>query len=178
MWGRFPFEHSLPFHYEMSGRLSATSNDARTFIEISLNPIFILKPHNHSECSMLAHLRDLRSASIPFHILKLRIVLHFFTQHGSCCFGLLFRPHRLAGCHSGQLTAAVADFTIGGRHGPLDLVTSNVSARACRSGSLLFVPDRLRKHLGQVLIMIYVTAIVAVFLFGYLVAAMVRPEWF
>jgi K+-transporting ATPase KdpF subunit len=36
----------------------------------------------------------------------------------------------------------------------------------------------LRKYVGEKLAMIYVTTIVAVFVFGYLVAAMVRPEWF
>ena len=45
-------------------------------------------------------------------------------------------------------------------------------------GPLLRVPFRLRKYVGEKLVMIYVTAIVAVFVFGYLVAAMVRPEWF
>ena len=60
----------------------------------------------------------------------------------------------------------------------MDLVTGNFSARACRLGPLLSVLDRLRKNLGRVLVMIYVTAVVAVFVFGYLVAAMVRPEWF
>jgi len=58
------------------------------------------------------------------------------------------------------------------------MVAGNFSARAGRLGPLLSVPCGLRKNLGLVLEMIYITAVVAVFVFGYLVAAMVRPEWF
>ena len=72
----------------------------------------------------------------------------------------------------------VADFLIGGRYESLDLVASDVCTGARRSRALLSVLDRLRKYLGWVAIMIYVTALVAVLVFGYLVAAMVRPEWF
>ena len=72
----------------------------------------------------------------------------------------------------------VADFSIGGRYESLDLVASDVCAWARGSRALLFVPDRLRKYVKAGAVMIYVTAVVAAFVFGYLVAAMVRPEWF
>jgi hypothetical protein len=72
----------------------------------------------------------------------------------------------------------VADFLIGGRHGSLDLVARDISSWTSRVGPLLRVPDRLREYLEGMLVMIYVTALAAVFVFGYLVAAMVRPEWF
>jgi F subunit of K+-transporting ATPase (Potass_KdpF) len=76
------------------------------------------------------------------------------------------------------LLCEVADFLIGGRYESLDLGPCVVSYWDSRHGPLLRVPFRLRKYVGEKLAMIYVTAIVAVFVFGYLVAAMVRPEWF
>jgi hypothetical protein len=76
------------------------------------------------------------------------------------------------------LLCEVANFFIGGRHESLDLGSSVVSSWNSRNGALLRIPGRLRKYVEEELVMIYVTAIVAVFVFGYLVAAMVRPEWF
>jgi K+-transporting ATPase KdpF subunit len=44
---------------------------------------------------------------------------------------------------------------------------------------MLPVPDRLRKNLkDEVIFMIYLTAVISIFLFVYLVVALVRPEWF
>ncbi len=44
---------------------------------------------------------------------------------------------------------------------------------------MLPVPDRLRENLkDEVIFMMYLTAVIAIFLFVYLVVALVRPEWF
>jgi K+-transporting ATPase KdpF subunit len=40
------------------------------------------------------------------------------------------------------------------------------------------VPQGLRTHLRCRIMLIYITAAVALFLFIYLWAAMIRPEWF
>jgi len=46
-------------------------------------------------------------------------------------------------------------------------------------GTVLFVPESVRKNIrNEVQQMIYLTVVVAVFLFVYLCVALVRPEWF
>jgi K+-transporting ATPase KdpF subunit len=68
----------------------------------------------------------------------------------------------------------------GTRNEPWILVSSDVCFGPCSDGNSVFVLYRLRENIREevMLIMIYVTAVVAVFLFIYLVAALVRPEWF
>ena len=62
---------------------------------------------------------------------------------------------------------------------PVYLVCRDVSLGPCRDGIMLPVPDWLRENLkDEVIPMIYLTAAIAVFLFVYLVVALVRPEWF
>jgi K+-transporting ATPase KdpF subunit len=57
------------------------------------------------------------------------------------------------------------------------LGAGNVFIGSPRNGVVLSVHDRMRENLrGKT--MIYLTAIVAAFLFVYLFAALIRPEWF
>jgi K+-transporting ATPase KdpF subunit len=60
------------------------------------------------------------------------------------------------------------------------LVSSDVSPGHCSDGTVLPVHESLRKNIEEEVMpmMIYLTAAVAVFLFVYLVVALVRPEWF
>jgi len=59
------------------------------------------------------------------------------------------------------------------------LVAGNVLSRNYSNGVVLPVPGRLRKNIrSEVAAMIYVTAIIALFLFVYLFTALIRPEWF
>jgi K+-transporting ATPase KdpF subunit len=60
-----------------------------------------------------------------------------------------------------------------------DLAASNVFSRNYSNGVVFPVPGRLRKNIrSEATTMIYVTAIVALFLFVYLFTALIRPEWF
>jgi K+-transporting ATPase KdpF subunit len=46
-------------------------------------------------------------------------------------------------------------------------------------GAVFVVPESVRENIKvEVTQMIYVTAVIAVFLFIYLIVALVRPEWF
>jgi hypothetical protein len=65
----------------------------------------------------------------------------------------------------------------GVEHEPMGLASGHIFDGTERSGCLLLVFGRLREDLGASG-MIYVTAIVATFTFGYLLTAMIRPEWF
>ena len=58
-----------------------------------------------------------------------------------------------------------------------NLASGNIGYGSSRSRSLLRVYYRLRENLGESR-MTYLTALVAVFVFGYLLTAMIRPEWF
>jgi K+-transporting ATPase KdpF subunit len=59
------------------------------------------------------------------------------------------------------------------------MVTRDVSVGPCSVGALLSVPESVRAHLNdEVMRMIYVTAIIVLFLFVYLLVALIRPEWF
>jgi K+-transporting ATPase KdpF subunit len=68
----------------------------------------------------------------------------------------------------------------GFRNEPWILVSGDVYLRHCSDGNSVLFLHRLRENIREevMLIMIYVTAAVAVFLFVYLVVALVRPEWF
>lgn len=61
-------------------------------------------------------------------------------------------------------------------NGFVALASRNISVGARRPRHLLSIPGRLREYLGAS--MIYLTAVVAAFTFGYLLIAMIRPEWF
>jgi K+-transporting ATPase KdpF subunit len=63
---------------------------------------------------------------------------------------------------------------------PRNLAAGNVSFRPCRNGALLPVLKGLRQNIEDEgrLMMIYLTAIGAAFLFVYLLVALIRPEWF
>jgi K+-transporting ATPase KdpF subunit len=59
------------------------------------------------------------------------------------------------------------------------LVAGNVFSRNYSHGVVSPVPGRLRKNIrGEATAMIYVTAIIVLFLFVYLFTALIRPEWF
>jgi K+-transporting ATPase KdpF subunit len=59
------------------------------------------------------------------------------------------------------------------------LASGYVPAGHSRDGALFAVLESVRENLKvEVTQMIYLTAVVAVFLFIYLVVALVRPEWF
>jgi K+-transporting ATPase KdpF subunit len=59
------------------------------------------------------------------------------------------------------------------------LVAGNVHSRNYSHGVVFPVPGRLRKNIrSEATTMIYVTAIIALFLFVYLFTALIRPEWF
>jgi K+-transporting ATPase KdpF subunit len=59
------------------------------------------------------------------------------------------------------------------------LAAGNVFSRNYSNGVVFPVPGRLRKNIrSEATTMIYVTAIVALFLFVYLFTALIRPEWF
>ena len=52
------------------------------------------------------------------------------------------------------------------------MVTCHVFIRACRYGDMLLIFNSLREN------MIYLTALVVIFLFFYLIVTLIRPEWF
>jgi K+-transporting ATPase KdpF subunit len=60
------------------------------------------------------------------------------------------------------------------------MVASDVSFGSCSDGIILPVHGSLRENIKDEVmrIMIYLTAVVVVFLFVYLIVALVRPEWF
>jgi len=59
------------------------------------------------------------------------------------------------------------------------LAAGNVLSGNYSNGVVPPVPGRLRKNIrSEVATMIYVTAIIALFLFIYLFTALIRPEWF
>jgi K+-transporting ATPase KdpF subunit len=60
------------------------------------------------------------------------------------------------------------------------LAAGDVSVGHCIDGTVLPVHESLRQNIRYEVMpmMIYLTAVVVVFLFVYLVAAMIRPEWF
>jgi K+-transporting ATPase KdpF subunit len=59
------------------------------------------------------------------------------------------------------------------------LVAGNVFSGNYSHGVVLPVPGRLRKNIrSEATAMIYVTAIIVLFLFVYLFTALIRPEWF
>ncbi len=58
------------------------------------------------------------------------------------------------------------------------LVASDVSTRTRDDDPLLRVHRRVREDLRRKQFMIYLTAAVSLFLFVYLFAALIRPEWF
>jgi len=63
----------------------------------------------------------------------------------------------------------------------LYVVTRHVSSRYFFNDFVLFIYGCLRKNLGdipEVRPMIYLTAVVVVFLFIYLILTLARPEWF
>ena len=67
----------------------------------------------------------------------------------------------------------------GGRDGSWSMVVGNVSVGPWGNGAVLFLHQGLRKDIKREAIsMIYVTLAVVAFLFVYLVAALLRPEWF
>ena len=57
------------------------------------------------------------------------------------------------------------------------MVAADVRARLSRLGALLRISAGLRKDLRRSDV-IYLTAVIAAFTFGYLLAAMIRPERF
>jgi K+-transporting ATPase KdpF subunit len=57
------------------------------------------------------------------------------------------------------------------------LAAGNIPDRLRRYGAVVPVYRRMRKNLKDVT-MIYLTAAVSLFLFVYLFAALIRPEWF
>jgi K+-transporting ATPase KdpF subunit len=60
-----------------------------------------------------------------------------------------------------------------------DLAAGNVFSRNYSNALVFTVPGRLRKNIrGEATAMIYVTAIIVLFLFVYLFTALIRPEWF
>jgi len=68
----------------------------------------------------------------------------------------------------------------GGSDGPWNVVVGNVSHGPFGNGPVLSLHQGLREDIRQEAIpmMIYVTLTVVVFLFVYLVVALLRPEWF
>ena len=58
------------------------------------------------------------------------------------------------------------------------LVTCVVLSGVGEHGSDSRLPARLRKDLKAIDMLIALTIIVTIFLFGYLLAALLRPEWF
>jgi hypothetical protein len=65
-------------------------------------------------------------------------------------------------------------------HGSVFLDSSHVFSGPGAHGDLLSLHESLRKNLNREdnNMLIYLTALVAVFLVVYLITAMVRPEWF
>jgi K+-transporting ATPase KdpF subunit len=60
---------------------------------------------------------------------------------------------------------------------PRNVVAWNADSRTCRFGADVRIRDRLRKGLKGP-IMLVLTSIVTLLLFIYLMAALLRPEWF
>jgi len=59
------------------------------------------------------------------------------------------------------------------------LAAGNVFSRNYSNGVVFPVPGRMRKNISsEATTMIYVVAIVSLFLFVYLFTALIRPEWF
>jgi K+-transporting ATPase KdpF subunit len=59
------------------------------------------------------------------------------------------------------------------------LASGDVPAGHRSDGAVFAVFEGVRENLkGEVTYMIYLTAVIAIFLFIYLVVALVRPEWF
>jgi K+-transporting ATPase KdpF subunit len=58
------------------------------------------------------------------------------------------------------------------------LVARDVRVGHRFDGTLLVVFESLRTHLRRSIMLIFITAAVAAFLFIYLWVAMIRPEWF
>lgn len=65
----------------------------------------------------------------------------------------------------------------GRKNGRRNLASGHIRVGPARSRYLFRVYQSLREHLEEAL-MTYLTAVIAVFVFGYLVTAMIRPEWF
>jgi K+-transporting ATPase KdpF subunit len=59
------------------------------------------------------------------------------------------------------------------------LAAGNVFSKNYSNGVVFPVPGRMRKNISsEATTMIYVVAIVSLFLFVYLFTALIRPEWF
>jgi K+-transporting ATPase KdpF subunit len=54
----------------------------------------------------------------------------------------------------------------------------NVFSWPCQYGDLFYFSSHLSPDLGERPFMIYVTAVVAILLFAYLILTLIRPEWF
>jgi len=62
---------------------------------------------------------------------------------------------------------------------PCNLASGDVPAGHRGDGTMFIVFESVRENIKpEVTQMIYLTAVVAIFLFIYLVVALVRPEWF
>ena len=65
------------------------------------------------------------------------------------------------------------------QYGPCNLASGDVPAGHRRDVCVFAVFESVRENLKvEVTQMIYLTAVIAIFLFIYLVVALVRPEWF